>query len=89
MFGRYAQEGAYISYDLEVARAVTAATSSVGTQGERRKLYHNALKIIYDKHYDFSPGFISQPYGISQHVSSWEPWPLAPYASTLWTVQIK
>ncbi|MCH8898328.1 MAG: hypothetical protein IIC33_08550 [Chloroflexi bacterium] len=68
---------------------MTAATSSVGTQGERRKLYHNALKIIYDKHYDFSPGFLKQLYGISQRVSSWEPWPLAPYASALLTVQIK
>ena len=89
MFGRYAKEGAYIAYDLDIAPKVIAAAAVVGTQEERHAAYYEALKTIYDKHYDFTPGFLNLPYGLSARVASWEPWPLAPYPSALWTVKFK
>ena len=88
MLGRYAREGAYIAYDEEIAEKVLAAGALIGTQEERHEAYHTALKTIYDKHYDFTPGFLNQPYGVSDRVESWEPWPLAPYMSAMWTVHI-
>ena len=89
MNGRYAKDGAYIAFDPELSEPIFAAIRSTGTQAERQVLYHTALKAIHDKHYDFSPGFLNQPYGVSDRVESWDPWPLAPYPSALWTVNIK
>ena len=89
MLGRYAREGAYIAYDTDIAAVVLAAGALIGTQEERHEAYHTALKTIYDKHYDFTPGFLNQPYGVSDRVTGWEPWPLAPYMSAMWTVTVK
>ena len=88
MLGRYAREGAYIAFDEDIAKDVLAAGALIGTQAERHTAYHTALKTIYDKHYDFTPGFLNQPYGVSARVGGWTPWPLAPYMSALWTVNV-
>ena len=88
MLGRYAREGAYIAFDEDIAAKVLAAGALIGTQEERHQAYYEALKTIHDKHYDFTPGFLNQPYGVSDRVSGWTPWPLAPYMSALWTVDI-
>ena len=89
MLGRYAREGAYIAYDQDIAAKVLAAGATIGTQAERHQAYYEALRTIHDKHYDFTPGFLNQPYGVSDRVVSWTPWPLAPYMSALWTVEVK
>ena len=88
MLGRYAREGAYIAYDTDIAEKVLAAGAMIGTQAERHQAYYEALRIIHDKHYDFTPGFLNQPYGVSDRVAGWTPWPLAPYMSALWTVEV-
>ena len=88
MLGRYAREGAYIAYDTDIAEKVLAAGAKIGTQAERHQAYYDALRLIHDKHYDFTPGFLNQPYGVSDRVSGWTPWPLAPYMSALWTVEV-
>ena len=88
MLGRYAREGAYIAYDTDIAEKVLAAGAMIGTQAERHQAYYEALRIIHDKHYDFTPGFLNQPYGVSDRVVGWTPWPLAPYMSALWTVEV-
>ena len=88
MLGRYAREGAYIAYDTDIAEKVLAAGAMIGTQAERHQAYYEALRLIHDKHYDFTPGFLNQPYGVSDRVSGWTPWPLAPYMSALWTVEV-
>ena len=88
MLGRYAREGAYIAYDTDIAEKVLAAGAMIGTQDERHQAYYEALRLIHDKHYDFTPGFLNQPYGVSERVAGWVPWPLAPYMSALWTIEI-
>ena len=88
MLGRYAREGAYIAYDTDIAAKVLAAGAMIGTQAERHQAYYEALRTIHDKHYDFTPGFLNQPYGVSDRVTGWTPWPLAPYMSALWTVEV-
>lgn len=88
MNGRYNPDG-YIGYDETVHNAIQAALATFGTQAERHEAYHTALKAVHDNHFDFSPGFLNQPYGIGERVVDWQPWPLAPYPSALWTVNIK
>ena len=88
LLGRYGPDG-YIAQDPELTeKYILLALATVGTQQERHEAYHTALKAIFDKHYDFSPGYLNQPYGVSARVASWEPWPLAPYPSALWDIQI-
>ena len=89
MLGRYSADG-YIAQDAELAENIIhPALGTVGTLEERHVAYHTALKAVFDKHYDFSPGYLNQPYGVGGRVASWIPWPLSPYPSALWTVTFK
>ncbi len=88
MNGRYNPDG-YIGFDDTVNDAIQNALATFGTQAERHEAYHTALKAVQDNHFDFSPGFLNQPYGIGERVVDWQPWPLTPYPSALWTVNIK
>jgi peptide/nickel transport system substrate-binding protein len=89
MLGRYSSDG-YIAQDAELAEnIILPALGTVGTLEERHEAYHTALKTVFDKHYDFSPGYLNQPYGVGIRVASWDPWPLSPYPSALWTMKFK
>ena len=88
LLGRYGEDG-YLTPDLEVLSVVEEALAVVGTQEERAAVYNKAHKMVFERHYDFSPGYINLPYGVGQRIESWEPWGLAPYASALWTVRFK
>ena len=88
LLGRYGEDG-YLTPDLEVLSVVEEALAVVGTQEERAAVYNKAHKMVFERHYDFSPGYINLPYGVGQRIESWEPWSLAPYASALWTVRFK
>ena len=89
MLGRYSGDG-YIAQDAELAEnIILPALATVGTLEQRHEAYHTALKAVFDKHYDFSPGYLNQPYGVGERVASWTPWPLSPYPSALWTVTFK
>mgnify|MGYP001156919328 FL=1 len=89
MNGRYAKEDGYIGYEENISKLIRHANSLIGTQAERHEAYHDALKAIHDLHYDFSPGYLNQPYGIGSRIVSWDPWPLSPYPSALWTVNVQ
>ena len=89
MLGRYSADG-YIAQDAQLAEnIILPALGTVGTLEERHEAYHTALKAVFDKHYDFSPGYLNQPYGVSARVATWDPWPLSPYPSALWTMTFK
>ena len=86
MLGRYSADG-YIAKDPDLAdNIIKPALATIGTLEERHEAYHTALKAVFDKHYDFSPGYLNQPYGVAGRVASWDPWPLSPYPSALWTL---
>jgi ABC-type transport system substrate-binding protein len=86
MLGRYSADG-YIAKDPDLAdNIIKPALATIGTLEERHEAYHTALKAVFDKHYDFSPGYLNQPYGVAERVASWDPWPLSPYPSALWTM---
>ena len=89
MLGRYSADG-YIAKDPDLAdNIIKPALATIGTQEERHQAYNKALKAVFDKHYDFSPGYLNQPYGVSARVDTWDPWPLSPYPSALWTMTFK
>ena len=89
MNGRYAKEDGYIGYEENISKLIRHANSLIGTQAERHEAYHDALKAVHELHYDFSPGYLNQPYGIGSRIASWNRWPLSPYPSALWTVNVQ
>ena len=88
--GGFAVPDAYASYlgDIEGPR-VRKLISTFGTQEERHLAYYEALSILRDAHYDFSPGYVDTPYGVSGRIKSWTPRPLQSAASALWTIEFK
>jgi hypothetical protein len=46
-------------------------------------------KAAYDAHWDFTPGYLNAPYGVTNEIESWEPWPMKVHPSALWTIRWK
>jgi hypothetical protein len=63
--------------------------STIGTQEQRQAAYYEALTILRDAHFDFSPGYVDTPYGVSQRIKSWKPKPMQAAASGLSTIVFK
>jgi hypothetical protein len=68
---------------------VDKALATIGTQEERAKVYYDMHKAAYDAHWDFTPGYLNAPYGVSNEIESWEPWPMKVHPSALWTIRWK
>ena len=85
--GRFADpEGSYISYDPTIKPMVDALLAATDPE-EREKLYYKAHKAAVEAHWDFSPGYLNAPYGVTNDIVSWEPWPIEVSPSALWTVR--
>ena len=55
----------------------------------RQDAYNRAYRAIWEEHYYWSPIYVNLPWAVSERIATWEPWPLGPYASALWTVTLK
>ena len=55
----------------------------------RQEAYNEMYKLMWEEHYEWSPIYVNLPWAVSERVATWEPWPLGPYASALWTVTLK
>jgi ABC-type transport system substrate-binding protein len=76
------------SEDPELVKAVDEALA-VTDPAKRHEAYNKALKKMWEEHYMWGAVYVNLPWGVSQRIATWEPWPLAPYASALWTVTLK
>ena len=56
---------------------------------KRHDAYNRAYRAIWEEHYYWSPIYVNLPWAVSERIATWEPWPLGPYASALWTVTLK
>jgi peptide/nickel transport system substrate-binding protein len=55
----------------------------------RHDAYNKAYRAIWEEHYYWSPIYVNLPWAVSERIATWDPWPLGPYASALWTVTLK
>jgi peptide/nickel transport system substrate-binding protein len=81
--------GSYISYDPEIHTLVDKALATIGSQEERAQVYYDMHKATYDAHWDFTPGYLNAPYGVTNEIATWEPWPMKVHPSALWTIRWK
>jgi len=55
----------------------------------RQDAYNKMYRLMWEEHYQWSPIYVNLPWGAGKNIATWEPWPLGPYASALWTVTLK
>jgi peptide/nickel transport system substrate-binding protein len=56
---------------------------------KRQQAYNDMYKILYEAHYEPSLGHVDLPWGVSSRIATWDPWPMTPYLSSLWTITLK
>ncbi|HEU0020187.1 MAG TPA: ABC transporter substrate-binding protein, partial [Dehalococcoidia bacterium] len=61
---------------------------SVLDPAKRQDAYNRALRTIWEEHYYWSTVYVNLPWGASKRIATWDPWPLGPYASALWTLTL-
>jgi len=76
------------SEDPVLIKAVDEALS-VLDPAKRQEAYNKAHKVSWEEHYMWGVVYVNLPWGVSSRIATWDPWPLAPYASALWTVTLK
>ena len=55
---------------------------------ERHDAYHEVYAAAREENYEWSIFSANTPWGISSNIKDWKPWPLLPYASALWTIEM-
>jgi len=69
--------------------AIVNEALAVLEPSKRHEAYNKAYLALWEEHYHWSPIFVNLPWAVSDRIATWEPWPLGPYASALWTVTLK
>jgi peptide/nickel transport system substrate-binding protein len=77
-----------MSEDPALFRAVNEALA-VLDPAKRHEAYNKAYRTIWEEHYYWSTVYVNLPWGVSDRIATWEPWPLGPYASALGTLTLK
>ena len=68
--------------------AVAKEALSVVDPALRQEAFNNAYKLLREEHYEFSTGYVNLPWGVGPRIASWEPWPVVPYQTALWTMKL-
>ena len=89
--GYYTDFEGKIHYGAEredLKQAVITAKAEIDP-AKRQQAYNDMYKVLYEAHYAPSLGHVHLPWGVSSRVATWEPWPVTPYVSSLWTITLK
>jgi len=81
-------ESSYISYDSSLQAIIDEGLAKV-VASERADAYYKMHTAVHEAHYDFAPGYLNAPYGVTNEITEWEPWPLRISPSALWTIRYK
>ena len=85
--GRFATpESSYITYDSAIHPIVDAALA-VTDPAEQADAYYKAHQAVHEAHWDFAPGYLNAPYGVTNDIVEWQPWPLKVHPTALWTIR--
>ena len=87
-FGHYGSSDSYVSEDPVLRELALESLGLIGTMEERGAAYNKLYVEARDENYEWSIFTANTPWGVGKKISSWEPWPLLPYASALWTLEL-
>ena len=54
----------------------------------RQDAYNKMYRASWEEHYSFSTIYTNLPFGLSSRIDAYQPWPLGPYPTALWTVTL-
>ena len=80
--------GAHLGGRRDDLIAVAKEALSVVDPTQRQEAFNKAYKILYEEHYEFSTGYVNLPWGVGPRIASWEPWPVVPYQTAMWTMKL-
>ena len=75
------------SEDPELARIADEGLS-VMDPALRHDAYNKMYLASWEEHYSFSTTYTNLPLGLSKRINTYQPWPLGPYPTALWTVTL-
>ena len=75
------------SEDPELARVADEGLS-VMDPALRHDAYNKMYLASWEEHYSFSTTYTNLPLGLSKRINTYQPWPLGPYPTALWTVTL-
>ncbi|MEE9199722.1 MAG: ABC transporter substrate-binding protein, partial [Dehalococcoidia bacterium] len=88
-YGHYGEEQSYVAQDPELRRVTREALGLIGTMEERHQAYHDLYVVAREENYEWSLFTTNTPWGVGPKIKTWQPWPLLPYASALWTIELE
>ena len=54
----------------------------------RHDAYNKMYRASWEAHYSFSTIYTNLPLGISKRIKTYQPWPLGPYPTAMWTITL-
>jgi peptide/nickel transport system substrate-binding protein len=75
------------SEDPELVRVADEGLS-VMDPALRHDAYNKMYLASWEEHYSFSTIYTNLPLGLSERINTYQPWPLGPYPTALWTVTL-
>ena len=85
--GRFAAPtGGYITYDKTLHPIVDAGLAATDPDA-RSEAYYKMHQAVHEAHWDFAPGYLNAPYGVTNEIVEWRPWPLKVHPTALWTIR--
>jgi peptide/nickel transport system substrate-binding protein len=74
--------------DPELHGVAEQARDAIG-QAEEHSLLNGAYQRLWEEAYHLPVGYINIPWGVGPRIQTWEPYPVAEYASALHTITLK
>jgi ABC-type transport system substrate-binding protein len=87
-YGHYGEAESYVARDPALRELTVKNLGLIGTMEERQDAYHEVYKLAREEGYNWSVFTANTPWGVSKGIKTWKPWPLLPYASALWTIEM-
>lgn len=74
--------------DPELFALVEQAMAVIG-QEEEEEIFNSTYRRLREEAYQIPIGYINVPWGVGPRIETWEPYPLAQWASALHTITLK
>ena len=79
---------AHIGGKREDTRAAAHEAMAVVDPSLRQAAFNKSYKMLFDEHYEFGSGYVNLPWGVGPRIKDWKPWPVVPYQTAMWTVEL-
>ena len=88
--GIYAGRDASLRFHQDEALFVRVAEGiGVFDPAKREEALNDLYKVLWDEHLELAIGYVNIPWAAGPRIEDWQPWPLAFFPSSPWTLTLK